>query len=170
MHCVWLVSSAAMEGLAVKMSGTAMRVCISMFPACLWVDQPNYGSTWPWGRTWWTWAREVVGSKKECLDFDKILPIFTICLRPHECQRPQARRAKRNAPKASTNKSREVGCPAGFKQCWCHQFKIGCGHVRLLARCQMHVTKERTLRGGNMINLHAIFTAHKHGLHVGAWQ
>ena len=85
------------------------------------------------GVAWLMFAREVVRSKKESLDFNKFSLLSMICLNSHQCQRAQARIAKKNAPKVSVNKFRTGGCPAGFKWSWGHGFEIDCGLLRLLS-------------------------------------
>src|SRR6266404_7575181 len=78
---------------------------------------------------------------------------------PQFIQLPQAmgKNSKRNAPKASDNKSSAVGRPTGFERCWCRGFKTGCGLIRWSEMHQMHAIKERKLREDKSDKCHAHF-------------
>ena len=75
----------------------SMDVCISAFPAYLWVSQQAYG--WsslrigPWYRCVRRGRR--LGPRYLCLDFVKFSPLYMINLSSHEFQRPQKGIAKR---------------------------------------------------------------------------
>jgi len=76
-------------------------------------------------------------------------------------QMPKEKRekSKRNAPRASCNRSGAARPLPGYEWCWCRGFNISCGSIRAWKTCQLHALKERKIRNESQAHLLVDFLA-----------